>query len=532
MTATLNPQRIAPGSYRQAVEGVERKWSEAGLVSRLWRRDPSVWTDDGEGAWLGWLDVVSRQLAAAPSLSAFRSEIEQADFSHVVVLGMGGSSLCPEVLGRTFGKQPGFPELLVLDSTVPARVRFVEAQLDLARTLFIVASKSGSTAEPDAFERYFFERVGDASRFVAITDPGSALEQHARSEGYRRVWHGEPEIGGRFSALSHFGMVPAATMGLDVSRLLTGAKRMEEACRREDAVADNPGVSLGLALGALALSGCEKVTFQTSPELRSLGAWLEQLIAESTGKDGKGILPVDLEPAVSTEMYGPDRVFVRIVLAGASEPPIVRDHPSVTIELSSLHDLAQEFFRWEVATAVMGAVIGVNPFDQPDVEASKVETRALLERYASGAPGDDGGGGGSLSRDELRAHVDGLRPGDYFAINAYVNPEPEVHEALQRFRRRVLEEKGVATTLGYGPRFLHSTGQLHKGGPASGVFLQITADDPADLSIPGKPYSFGALKRCQAEGDGQVLQALGRRFRHLHVEGDVAAALDAALDLP
>ncbi len=526
----LNPQAFSLMSEQGAYEELLEQWRVDSRARKIWARDASLWSGTDESDWLGWLDVVSRQTKALDALRAFQDDIARAALTHVVVLGMGGSSLCPEVLGRTLGPIAGHPKLLVIDSTVPGQVLSVENRLDLATTLFIVASKSGSTAEPEALERYFFDRVSEPSHFVAITDPGSGLDRLAKDKDYRAVWYGEPEIGGRFSALSHFGMVPAAAMGVDVEDFLNRAALMVSACGPETPLAENPGVSLGLALGALAANGRDKVTFRTSAPLEPLGGWLEQLIAESTGKSGQGILPVDREPAAPAPSYGSDRVFVVLSLRGSPPPVSVSGHPTISIELETEADIAQEFFRWEMATAVAGAVMGVNPFDQPDVEASKVETRSLLSRRDSSEDSSDAdmpksAGGSAAQEDDVGALVETLAPGDYFAILAYVEPTEDVDALLQSFRHRVVSEQGVATTLGYGPRFLHSTGQLHKGGPDSGVFLQITADDAVDLSIPGKPYSFGELKTSQAQGDLSVLERLGRRVLHVHLEADVASGL-------
>ena len=517
----INRQFFDPGPYALTME---RNGSDGSLAKGLWDRDESLWTSSGESEWLGWLDVVGRQLEAADSFTALSTDVRAAGFTHAVVLGMGGSSLCPEVLGRTLGASPGFPELHVLDSTVPSQVASLEARVDLGRTLFVVASKSGSTAEPNAFEAYFFDRVGDASQFVAVTDPGSSLEAMARDKGYRAVFYGEPAIGGRFSALSNFGMVPAAILGRDVRAFLESAAEMVAACGPDVDVADNPGVRLGLALGALALTGRDKLTLLASPELRSVGAWVEQLVAESTGKQGKGILPVDLEPEASAEAYGSDRVFVQLSLGEREPPAFTSGHPVIRIVLEDLSTLGQEFYRWEVATAVAGAVLELNPFDQPDVEASKVKTRALMARFRE--TGETPEAPEPASAEAVRALVDTLRPGDYFAISAYVDRNEENDRALQSLRERVLRDERVATTLGYGPRFLHSTGQLHKGGPNRGVFLQLLASDEPEIEIPGQGMTFDHLKVFQAHGDLEVLQERGRRCLAVRLDGPVPDAID------
>jgi transaldolase/glucose-6-phosphate isomerase len=435
---------------------------------------------------------------------------------------MGGSSLCPDVLSRSFRHRPGHPRLHVLDSTVPAQIEELEAKIDLRSTLFVVASKSGSTAEPNAFEAYFYDRVRSGDQFLAITDPGSALEQVAREKRYRQVLHGEPEIGGRYSALSPFGMAPAAIMGVDTRSFLSAAQEMVEACGPEAAPEENPGVALGVALGVLALAGRDKLTIVTSPEIESFGSWLEQLVAESTGKDGKGIVPIDREAPGGP--YGEDRVFAYVGIGPSPEVSKLEaaGHPVLGIELDGVEALAAEFYRWEMATAVAGSVLGLNPFDQPDVEAAKVATRTLMERFErTGEPPRYP----AQKPEELNALLSTLRPGDYFAIDAFIAMNQENDRELSELRASVKRKWGVATTLGYGPRYLHSTGQLHKGGPNRGVFLGITSDDARDLPIPGRKYSFGRMKDFQAIGDFEVLRARGRRALHVHLGPDVPAEL-------
>jgi transaldolase / glucose-6-phosphate isomerase len=450
-------------------------------------------------------------------------------------------------------------------------VRAFEARVDLGNTLFVVASKSGSTLEPSIFKAYFFERArslfaAPGSRFIAITDPGSHLEAEAARDGFRGVYHGVPSIGGRFSALSNFGMVPAALLGLDVAALLRTASVMAHACGPEIPAAENPGVALGVALGTLARLGRDKVTLVASPGIADLGAWLEQLLAESTGKQGKALIPVDRERLASAATYGADRCFVYLRLATA--PDAAQDaamdvleaagQPVVRIAVPALEALAAEFFRWEIATAAAGAVLGIHPFDQPDVEASKIETRALTAAYErSGSLPQETpfavAGGLWLFADEanasalqaaagsqatlagfLGAHLRRLEPGDYFALLAYVHMQPAHETLLQAMRHRVRDRFRIATCLGFGPRFLHSTGQAYKGGPNTGVFLQITAEDAQDLPVPGQRYTFGVVKAAQARGDLQVLCARRRRVLRVHLGADVAAglqALDAALAL-
>ena len=422
----LNPQVLRLEDFQPAVDACLGEWTQRNKTTRLWNRDAGLWTGHDEARWLGWLDIASQQLADLESLDRLQRDVKNSRFHDVVVLGMGGSSLAPDVLSRTFGRRPDFPQLRILDSTVPDQIATLESQLDLSKTLFVVASKSGTTAEPIAFESYFFDKVGDGSQFMAVTDPGTALEEMARSKGYGNVYPGEPTIGGRFSALSNFGMVPAAAMGLDVRRFLERAHEMANACGADVLPEDNPGVVLGVALATLARAGRDKLSLVAAPELSSLGAWIEQLVAESTGKGGQGILPVDGETAGIPDVYGDDRVFVQLDRDDSDPPAFTAGHPLIHIRVATPENLAQEFFRWEMATAVAGAVLGLNPFDQPDVEASKVKTRALATRYEeTGELHDDGDEDDTFPSDEaIRTHLDLLEPGDYFAIHAYLEMSP------------------------------------------------------------------------------------------------------------
>ena len=555
-----------PDDLGSAVMASLEEWRLSGKVRRLWARDATLWTGADEADWLGWLGITEDQLAHNDHLRSIAEEVKAAGFRHALLLGMGGSSLCPEVIKITFGKLAGYPELHVLDSTDPAQIKAFEGKVDLAKTIFIVSSKSGSTLEPNIFKQYFFERVkrgADAdkpgSRFIAITDPGSKMQQVAESGGFRHVFFGLPSIGGRYSALSNFGMVPSAIMGVEVRRLLDRAEEMVQACASCVPAEDNPGVVLGTILGVLAVHGRDKVTITTSPGIWDLGAWLEQLLAESTGKEGKGLIPIDRESLGPPEAYGRDRLFVYLRLESRPDPSqdaaidaIERaGQPVVRILVADRYDLAQEFFRWELATAVAGSIIGINAFNQPDVEASKVATRRLTEQYekTGSLPPEtpilhDGGirvftdenNAVSLAkaagRDRslsgyLRAHLNRLSPGDYFAILAYLEMN-EAHEAqLQAVRHAVRDAKRVATCLGFGPRFLHSTGQAYKGGPNTGVFLQITCDDATDLPVPGQKYTFGVVKAAQARGDFQVLAERKRRALRVHLGSDVRAGLAA-----
>ena len=548
------------GAATESVEQAMEEWRQQGRVRRLWRSDPTLWTGHDEARWLGWLHVVDDQRDHDDALRHIRDDVHDAAFRHVLLLGMGGSSLCPEVMARTFGRIPGSPELLVLDSTVPAHIRRIEKRIDPARTLFIVASKSGTTTEPNAFKDYFFARVGEAvghehagARFIAITDPGTRLHVLAKHDHFRHVVHGVPDIGGRYSALSNFGMVPAAVSGVPIDEFLDRTETMVLSCGSCVPPAANPGVALGIALGSLAQQGRDKLTLVTSPAIGVLGAWLEQLVAESTGKEGCGLIPIDGETLTHADAYSRDRIFVYTRLAAA--PDIAQDvatheleragHPVIRIDVDETMNLGQEFFRWEIATAVAGAVLGINAFDQPDVEASKVATRRLSTEYESSGrlPDErpilregeislfaDAANAAALhaaaatsSVDALfRAHLDRLTPGDYFAINAYIDMNESHIRELQTMRHRVRERHRVATTVGFGPRFLHSTGQLHKGGPPTGVFLQITSEDAEDISIPGWASSFGILKRFQAQGDFEVLAERGRRLLRVHLGQDGA----------
>jgi len=536
-------------------------WKTNNKVARLWQKDPSLWTGTDEGKWLGWLTIVEEQLKELPNLKKLAAEIKKAKFRHAVLLGMGGSSLCVEVLRLTFGKFAGYPELHVLDSTDPAQVKAVEKKLDLKKTLCIVSSKSGSTLEPNIFKQYFYERirqkVGEkevGSHFIAVTDPGSKMEQVAKDGGFRHIFPGVPGIGGRYSALSHFGTVPGAIMGLDLSKFLKITQKMVKACGPATAPEKNPGVILGTILGVAANHGRDKITIFTSPGISDLGAWLEQLIAESTGKVGKGIIPVDREKIGKPAVYGNDRVFAYLRLAKENNRAMdaavtaleKAGHPVVRIVLGTKFDLGQEFFRWEIATATAGSIIGINTFNQPDVEASKIETRKLTSEYEatgklpSEAPFFEDQGlklfadeknatvlkNNSNLSEVLRTHLGRIGAGDYFALLGYIQMNDAHEKSLQAIRHQVRDAKKSATCLGFGPRFLHSTGQAYKGGPNSGVFLQLTCDDAADIPVPGQKYTFGIVKAAQARGDFAVLSDRDRRALRIHlgknVKGDLA----------
>lgn len=564
-----------PPALADETAGAAEDWTSSGRLGRLWQRDGSVWTGNGEGQWLGWLDPPAPGGAESARLARLSAHVRREDLRGAALLGMGGSSLFPELLQRVFGTRAGLG-LQVLDSTDPAHVRTFEAAVDLDGALFIASSKSGTTLETNLFLRYFLDRLRSrvgpraAARFLAVTDAGSALDELAASEGFGAVFHGEANIGGRYSALSYFGLVPAAVMGLDVDALLDRAHAMAAACGPEALPGDNPGVQLGLVLALAAQAGRDKLTLDVSPGLDGLGAWIEQLLAESTGKEGRGLIPVDGEALAEPSTYGDDRFFVSIRLAAEhdDEREAVLDrlveagHPVLRYGLRDATDITGECYRWMFATAVAGAVLGVNPFDQPDVEASKVATRALTDRV-----GDTGG----LRRDGtptarhasesgeltawvdrpyatalrrstgraptlerlLAAHLRQLHAGDYAGLLAYVEMNERHRSVLDHIRNAIRQATGIATTVGFGPRFLHSTGQLHKGGPGNGHFLVITArdTDDGDLTIPDYRLSFGAVKDAQARGDCAVLAERRRRCLRLEIDGDVGDGLDTIATL-
>jgi transaldolase / glucose-6-phosphate isomerase len=546
-----------PAPLLDAVFATSARWVADGNVERLWRRDASLWTGGDEARWLAWLDSPSAQRQHLDGLNALQADVRAGGFRDALLLGMGGSSLGPEVLETVFGSAPGYPRLQVLDSTDPAQVAACAARVDPAHSLYVVASKSGSTLEPNILLAAFLAQARAAlgpveapRHFLAITDPGSKLEAAAKQDGFRHIFHGVAEIGGRYSVLSAFGLVPAALLGMDVAQLLDRAAAMASACWQPPA--SNPGVALGIVLGEAARAGRDKLTLVASPPLWDLGAWLEQLIAESTGKKGKAIIPVDGERLAKPSRYGGDRLFVYLRLPGEHDP--AQDEavaqleqagqPVVRVEIADRYAVGAEFFRWEIATAVAGAVLGIHPFDQPDVEASKVETRKLtdeIERtgalpaeepfYADGdirlfaSAANRAAVRGSALDAILRAHLGRLGAGDYFAVLAYVAMTAPHRDLVQAMRHRVRDSRRVATCLGFGPRFLHSTGQAYKGGPASGVFLQITCDDAVDVPVPGTRYSFGMVKAAQARGDLAVLNERGRRALRVHLGKDVAAGL-------
>jgi transaldolase/glucose-6-phosphate isomerase len=553
-----------PESLAASVKTAIAEWQSGGRMQRLWSRDASLWSGSDEAQWLGWLDIVEDQIAHPVELRNLGKEVWSAGFKDTLLLGMGGSSLGPEVLRMTFGKIAGYPNLHVLDSTDPAQVKAFENKIDIARTLFIVSSKSGSTLEPNIFKQYFFELAKKAvgadragSHFMAITDPGSKMQKVAEGDRFRHIFFGRPSIGGRYSALSNFGMVPAAILGIDTKKFLDRAQEMVRACGPAAPVEGNPGAVLGIILGTAAVSGRDKVTIVTSTDISDLGAWLEQLLAESTGKIGKGIIPVDREELAAPEFYGNDRVFAYIHTDFATDVQTEAKlealekagHPVVRISMSDIYDLGAEFFRWEVATAVAGSIIGINAFNQPDVEASKIETKKLTSQYEqtgslppekpvvedvgiklftdekNAADLAKAAGGDKSVAGYLKAHVQRIGAGDYFAVLGYIEMNEDHEKQLQTIRHAVRDSKHVASCLGFGPRFLHSTGQAYKGGPNSGVFLQVTCDDALELPVPDQKFTFGVVKAAQARGDFQVLAERGRRALRVHLGRDVGAGL-------
>jgi len=494
------------GDYLADVESALSSLQSRRVISRIWSGDHTVWKPDPTeiSNRLGWLTVTDAMREQTPAMQALAQEVRAAGIRHVVLLGMGGSSLGPEVLRQTFGSAPGYPELIVLDSTVPGWVQSVTDAIDPAHTLFLVSSKSGSTTEPNMFYAYFRGLVektagkdGAGQHFIAVTDSGTSLEKLAIDQGFRRVFANPPEIGGRYSVLSYFGLVPAALIGLDLSRLI------------------------------------DRATLVTSPSIGSFGLWVEQLIAESTGKEGLGIIPVAGEPLASPNHYGGDRLFVYLRLDGDDNDESDRavqaiqesEQPLVRLNLRDKYDVGAEFFRWEMATAVAGSILGINPFDQPNVQAAKDMTDSVLGQFETS---------GELPLMEASSSLGDLLsqagPGDYLVIMAYIRQTPQVDQALDDLRRKVTERHGIATTMGYGPRFLHSTGQLHKGGPGSGLFLQLTGEHAHDLTIPGAPYTFGVLADGQAVGDLQALLASQRRAVRVDLGTNPEAAIRGMAD--
>ncbi|GAC1403914.1 MAG: bifunctional transaldolase/phosoglucose isomerase [Candidatus Velthaea sp.] len=556
---------VSLGKYKADADAALRHLSDSDFLSKLWKHDPAPWSAEPAHVEiikkaLGWVDIAERVHATAPELIEFAQSCAKT-FAHVVVLGMGGSSLAPDILRETFGKTPGFPQLHVLDSTDPAQIKALDDSLDIVKTVFIVASKSGTTTEPDAFFRYFYERVqktvgakGAGAHFVAITDPGTKLEADAQAHAFRKVWINDPNIGGRYSALSYFGMVPAAMAGYDIRNILDRALGAIHANSPSVKAGSAPALIFGAAIGSLAKHGRDKLTIVTHPNVRAFGAWAEQLIAESTGKSGTGIVPIEGEPLGDPGAYGNDRVFV---YAGAGLTGANADdekklallesagHPVIRLRMDDLFDVGDMFYTWEVATAAAGSILGIDAFDQPNVQESKDNTKRLLAehlqagKFSEPVPaisaddtlviplsGSTALALGTSLESAVAALVTQIKPGDYVAFNAYIAMSAEHDATLRALRLKVRDALKVATTVGFGPRFLHSTGQLHKGGPNSGVFFQITAEPPFDLPIPGM-VGFRILERAQALGDFEALDKRDRRGARIHFAGDLKRGLSA-----
>jgi transaldolase/glucose-6-phosphate isomerase len=548
------------GQYQPAVEAEIATLNSQDFTTRFWQKDATLWTQDAEAqqsirSFMGWLDSPEVLTKAVSEITNFVQEAKAAGFQHVVVMGMGGSTMAPIVFQRSF-EQAGLP-LSILDTTDPGTVAELEQSIPLAHTLFIVASKSGTTAEPLAFGDYFYDKVkalkGDKAgeNFVAITDPGSKFVTQATQEGYRHIFLNFSEVGGRFSALTYFGLVPAALYGLDISTLLRGAVDMMQACGAHGPVADNPGLKLGATMGVLAKQGRDKLTLITPESLSSLGLWLEQLLAESTGKEGKGILPVAGEPLGRPDEYGTDRVFVYVGYESEADQANIdkltaleqAGHPVVIIRLKNALELGSEFYRWEIGTAVAGIVLGINPFDQPNVQAAKTATDKLMKEVTEkgqlpdpGQPAADQDGvryygdvTGADATGVLQAFFAQAQPGNFMTLQAYLHENESLNKSLAEFRQLVQDKLRIATTSGYGPRFLHSTGQYHKGGPNVGLFVQFTADHPQDLPLPGRTYTFGTFENAQAQGDLQALRDNDRRALHIHLGPNPEQGLQTVL---
>jgi transaldolase/glucose-6-phosphate isomerase len=553
-----------PAELDKAVQDSLEKWRADGAVRRLWAHDASLWTGEDEAKWLGWLDIVDERLENIQELLDFQGDVKQAGFTDVLLLGMGGSSLGPEVLGRTFGHREGWPKLHVLDSTDPQQIQTFENAVDLAKTLCIVSSKSGGTLEPNILKAYFFDRMSKAvgadkagRHFVAVTDPGSHMQKVAEGDKFRRIFFGDPTIGGRFSVLSNFGLVPAAAIGVDVREFLLSTQRMVRSCTSAVPPLQNPGVQLGTVLGVAGLHGHDKVTIVASPGIGDLGAWLEQLIAESTGKIGRGLIPIDGEALGPDSVYGKDRVFAYLRLNDA--PDAAQDaaiaalekagQPVIRASLNGHMEIGQQFFVWEFAIATAGSLLGINAFNQPDVEASKIKTRELTDAFNKSGklppespfasfdgfklfadPANAKALSGNSLTEVLHAHFARIQPGDYAALLAYIERNPAHIKELDTLRLLVRDAKHVAVAAEFGPRFLHSTGQAYKGGPNSGVVLQITGDDAKDLAVPGEHYSFSVVKAAQARGDFDVLAERGRRALRVHIVGDVESGFATLIE--
>lgn len=545
------------GANTAAVEAARDTLKKMDFARRLWRSDATLWGDDpGVQAVarerLGWLHSEAPMAAAIDDLEEFAAGLRREGFTHAVLMGMGGSSLAPEVLRETFGLAAGAPELLVLDSTDPDAIRRVQQTVDLEHTLFIASSKSGTTTETLAYMEHFWSLRPNPAQFAVITDANTPLQRTAERRDYRRVFVNQGDIGGRYSAVSYVGMVPAAIIGIDLGRLLAQARAMAALCGPETPIEGNAALWLGAAMGAAAAAGRDKLTLVCSPPVQSFGYWVEQLIAESTGKQGRGVLPVEGEALGAPAVYGDDRLFVYLRLDDGADAEqdakmtalAEAGQPVLQIRLMDRYALGGEFLRWEIATASAGALLGIEVFDQPNVQESKDNTSRLLKEYeqkgalpiepplvqdglalSAAPPTSDAIKGSADAATALAAFLKGVNPGDYLAITAYMPRTPATANALDSIRTALRDRLKVATTLGYGPRFLHSTGQFHKGGPPTGVFLQLTHEVTEDLPVPGSPYSFGVLEQAQALGDLQALQGRGRRALRVALGRDIADGL-------
>ena len=552
------------GKLADAIKAELDDWQKNDKVQRLWASDGKLWTDEDEAKWTGWLTIPNSETSEIPRIEALATELKASGFTDIVLLGMGGSSLCPAMMATTFEKIGEHPKLHVLDSTAPEQIHTLQSAINMETTFFIVSSKSGNTLEPNIFEAYFYAELQKAlkkedvgERFLAITDPGTKLETLAQDKKFHTVFHGMPSIGGRYSALSNFGMVPSGLMGVPLADFLGHAEAMAKMCASTPNVADNPGAMLGVILGVCGINGKDKVTLIASPGIHALGAWLEQLLAESTGKIGKGLIPVDQEPLGAPDVYGDDRIFAYIRLKDAPDAEQDRaveaiekaGHVVVRIHLENKEHLAAELFRWEFATATAGSIIQIDAFNQPDVEASKVRALELTTEYEKTGnisepdPIFEGDGmtlytdtinAGQLKHrlmsdpsieSYLQAHLSRLEVGDYVDLAAFVEMSDEHFDTLQKSRVLIRDTKKVATCLGFGPRFLHSTGQAYKGGPNTGVFIQITADHPNDIQVPGHKYTFGLVIQAQAQSDFEVLVKRSRRALRIHIGSDIEGGL-------
>lgn len=555
--------QYSAGIYADTIAAELDVWQKENKIKRLWAGDATLWTNSDEGQWIGWLNVAAEN-SDLPRIAELANDIKAAGATDIVLLGMGGSSLCPEMMAKTFGTIAGFPRLQILDSTDPMQIRHLEESINLGKTFFIVSSKSGNTLEPNIFKDYFYARLQvvlnkkDVSdRFIAITDPGTTLDAIAKKENFKAIFYGIPSIGGRYSALSNFSMVSSGLMGLDIKQFLSHVENMQQVCSPNVPTKDNPGVVLGVILGVCAKQGKDKITLIVSSEIYTLGAWLEQLLAESTGKNGKGLIPVDQEPLGNPAVYGDDRLFVYIRLESAPDPE--QDRAVLAFEqagfvvvrltlVDKIH-LGAELFCWEIATNVAGSILGIDPFNQPDVDESKVLTLQLTEQYEKNGqlpkpkPFFSANGITLFSDEEnekdilnnlkgepsianyLQAYLHQVKKNDYVDISAFIEMSDEHSALLQESRVIIRDTKKVATCLGFGPRFLHSTGQVYKGGPNTGVFLQITADFSEDLQVPSHTYTFGLVITAQAQADFTVLAKRSRRVLRIHLGKDVRSGL-------